>query len=121
MLNLDAAAYTVDQLMRFHLALFLLLASVQANLSQDIEHGSLLVDGAQTKAETGENFICATIDWWPHDKCDYNHCPWGYSSVVNLVSILKFICIENEMKQSLPFIIPFHPFPPLLFRTVETN
>ncbi|KOM56471.1 hypothetical protein LR48_Vigan10g236300 [Vigna angularis] len=70
--------------MRFHLALFLLLASVQANLSQDIEHGSLLVDGAQTKAETGDNFICATIDWWPHDKCDYNHCPWGYSSVVNL-------------------------------------
>ncbi|QCD96150.1 heparanase 1 [Vigna unguiculata] len=70
--------------MRFHLALFLLLASVQANLSQEIEHGSLLVDGAQIKAETGDNFICATIDWWPHDKCDYNHCPWGYSSVVNL-------------------------------------
>ncbi|KHN36951.1 Heparanase-like protein 1 [Glycine soja] len=70
--------------MRFHLALFLFLASLQATLSQDIEHGSLLVDGAQTKAETGDNFICATIDWWPHDKCDYNHCPWGYSSVVNL-------------------------------------
>ncbi|XP_029129268.1 heparanase-like protein 1 isoform X3 [Cajanus cajan] len=70
--------------MRFHLALFLLLASFQATLSQDIEHGSLLVDGAQAKAQTGDNFICATIDWWPHDKCDYNHCPWGYSSVVNL-------------------------------------
>ncbi|KAH1126761.1 hypothetical protein AAZX31_06G190100 [Glycine max] len=70
--------------MRFRIALFLFLASLQATLSQDIEHGSLLVDGAQTKAETGDNFICATIDWWPHDKCDYNHCPWGYSSVVNL-------------------------------------
>ncbi|KAK8465847.1 hypothetical protein PHAVU_009G190797 [Phaseolus vulgaris] len=77
--------------MRFLLALFLLLASLQANLSQDIEHGSLLVDGAQTKAETGDNFICATIDWWPHDKCDYNHCPWGYSSVVNLDLSLPFL------------------------------
>ncbi|XP_061358889.1 heparanase-like protein 1 [Gastrolobium bilobum] len=70
--------------MGIHLALFLFLASLQATLSQDIAHGSLLVDGAQAKAETGFNFICATIDWWPHDKCDYNHCPWGYSSVVNL-------------------------------------
>ncbi|KAG5019892.1 hypothetical protein JHK87_015747 [Glycine soja] len=83
-LDLDAAANTVDPQMRFRIALFLFLASLQATLSQDIEHGSLLVDGAQTKAETGDNFICATIDWWPHDKCDYNHCPWGYSSVVNL-------------------------------------
>ncbi|KAL2340718.1 hypothetical protein Fmac_008658 [Flemingia macrophylla] len=79
-----AAADTIDPLMRLHLALFLLLASFQATLSQGIEHGSLLVDGAQAKAQTGDNFICATIDWWPHDKCDYNHCPWGYSSVVNL-------------------------------------
>ncbi|KAK7304670.1 hypothetical protein VNO77_42555 [Canavalia gladiata] len=70
--------------MGFQLALFFFLASIQATLSQDIAHHSLLVDGVQTKAETGDNFICATIDWWPHDKCDYDHCPWGYSSVVNL-------------------------------------
>ncbi|CAK8565245.1 unnamed protein product [Lathyrus sativus] len=69
----------------FHLfALFLFLASLQVALSRDIEHGSLLVNGAQAKAETGDNFICTTIDWWPHDKCDYDHCSWGYSSVVNL-------------------------------------
>ena len=87
MLDLDAAA--VDPLMGFHLALFLILTSLRATLSQDIAfaHGSLMVDGAQPKAETGDNFICATIDWWPHDKCDYNHCPWGHSSVVNLVSV----------------------------------
>ncbi|KAG5039426.1 hypothetical protein JHK85_011902 [Glycine max] len=53
-------------------------------LSQDIEHGSILVDGIQAIAETDDNFICATIDWWPHDKCDYNYCPWGDSSAVNL-------------------------------------
>lgn len=83
MLALDAAA--IDSvIMGFHLALFIFLASLQVTLSQDIEHGSLLVNGAQAKAQTGDNFICATIDWWPHDKCDYGHCSWGYSSVVNL-------------------------------------
>lgn len=84
-------------IMEFHLALFLFLASLQVTLSQDIAHGSLLVTGAQAKAATSDNFICATIDWWPHDKCDYDHCSWGYSSVVNLVSISDFIDLENEM------------------------
>jgi hypothetical protein len=87
---LALVAAAIASVMGFHLALFLFLASIQVTLSQDIEHGSLLVNGAQPKAETGDNFICATIDWWPHDKCDYDHCSWGYSSVVNLVSIVGF-------------------------------
>ncbi|KAG5027951.1 hypothetical protein JHK87_011465 [Glycine soja] len=70
--------------MGIHLALFLFLAFLRMTLSQDIEHGSILVDGIQAIAETDDNFICATIDWWPHDKCDYNYCPWGDSSAVNL-------------------------------------
>ncbi|KAI4335931.1 hypothetical protein L6164_014526 [Bauhinia variegata] len=68
--------------MEVHLALFLFFAFVPVTLSQ--EGVSILVDGTRTKAETDDNFICATIDWWPHDKCDYNHCPWGYSSAINL-------------------------------------
>ncbi|KAG4915444.1 hypothetical protein JHK87_053001 [Glycine soja] len=31
--------------------------------SQDIEHGSIVVDGSQEIVETDDNFICATIDW----------------------------------------------------------
>lgn len=109
MLALDAAA--IDPLMGYHLALFVFLASLQATLSQDIEHGSLLVNGAQARAETGDNFICATIDWWPHDKCDYTHCPWGYSSVVNLVSLSEFICMENEMNTLQNLYFPSTPNP----------
>ena len=22
-------------------------------------------------------FICATLDWWPSNKCDYGHCQWA--------------------------------------------
>ncbi|CAL0330605.1 unnamed protein product [Lupinus luteus] len=70
--------------MGFRLALILFLASIHLTLCQDVEHGLILVDGTEALAETDDNFICATIDWWPHDKCDYNYCPWGYSSVTNL-------------------------------------
>ncbi|XP_027331645.1 heparanase-like protein 1 [Abrus precatorius] len=70
--------------MGIHLALFLFLGSLRITLAQDVEHGSILVDGTQAIAETDDNFVCATIDWWPDDKCDYNYCPWGNSSVVNL-------------------------------------
>jgi len=84
--NLDSVV--IDLLMGMHLVLLLFLASLRLALSQDVEHGLILVEGIQAIAETDDNFICATIDWWPHDKCDYNYCPWGDSSAVNLVSIL---------------------------------
>ncbi|KEH31988.1 heparanase-like protein 1 isoform X1 [Medicago truncatula] len=70
--------------MGFHLALFLFLASLRLISTQDIEHGSIEVNGVQGIAENDDNFICATIDWWPQEKCDYNYCPWGSSSVLNL-------------------------------------
>lgn len=73
--------------MGFHLALFLFLASLRLISTQDIEHGSIEVNGVQGIAENDDTFICATIDWWPQEKCDYNYCPWGSSSVLNLVSI----------------------------------
>eukprot|EP00271_Cylindrocystis_brebissonii_P012830 TRINITY_DN32338_c0_g1_i1.p1 TRINITY_DN32338_c0_g1~~TRINITY_DN32338_c0_g1_i1.p1 ORF type:complete len:641 (+),score=76.78 TRINITY_DN32338_c0_g1_i1:155-2077(+) len=40
------------------------------------------VDGIH--ATTSDNFICATMDWWPPEKCDYGRCSWGNSSLLNL-------------------------------------
>ncbi|KAF3323363.1 heparanase-like protein 2 [Carex littledalei] len=34
--------------------------------------------------ETDGNLVCATIDWWPKEKCDYGWCPWYNSSIINL-------------------------------------
>ncbi|KAJ8772986.1 hypothetical protein K2173_028163 [Erythroxylum novogranatense] len=65
-------------------SLICLLVSLPVILAQEVSRATMVVDSATTIAETDDNFICATIDWWPHDKCNYNQCPWGYSSVINL-------------------------------------
>lgn len=77
--------------MDFCFSLFLLLISLSAILAQEHEvvHANIVVDGTTAVAEIDKNFICATIDWWPHDKCNYNQCPWGYSSAINLVRALR--------------------------------
>lgn len=62
----------------------LLLVS-ETTMAQDMKRASIVIDGANRVAETDENFVCATLDWWPHDKCNYDNCPWGYSSVINMV------------------------------------
>jgi heparanase 1 len=48
----------------------------------------LIVKGVTNIATTDEHFICATLDWWPENKCDYNQCPWGKSGILNLVNLL---------------------------------
>ncbi|WOL00508.1 heparanase-like protein 3 [Canna indica] len=46
--------------------------------------GAIVVDGKVAIAETDEDFICATLDWWPPEKCDYGTCSWGLASMLNL-------------------------------------
>ncbi|CAI9767685.1 unnamed protein product [Fraxinus pennsylvanica] len=72
--------------MGFQIALFfvLLLVFSTSILAQDLDDARLVIDANTTIAETDDNYICATIDWWPHDKCNYNQCPWKFSSVINL-------------------------------------
>lgn len=96
--------------MGFSLSLFFFLASLPGILAQQVTHATITVDGTVTMAKTDDNFVCATLDWWPHDKCNYNHCPWWYSSVINLVSIFKlcFLWIELAFEGfNLPFFFFF--------------
>ncbi|KAL3840531.1 hypothetical protein ACJIZ3_025122 [Penstemon smallii] len=48
------------------------------------EEVKLTVKGLKSIADTDDNFICATLDWWPETKCNYNQCPWGKSGILNL-------------------------------------
>ncbi|XAR50001.1 Beta-glucuronidase [Bertholletia excelsa] len=65
-------------------SLLLLLASLSAVWAQKVEEVVIVVNGNQAVTSTDAHYICATIDWWPRDKCNYNQCPWVSSSVLNL-------------------------------------
>lgn len=52
-------------------------------LGESVE-GTVLINGNSSIARTDEQFICATLDWWPPTKCDYGRCSWGLASVLNL-------------------------------------
>jgi len=73
-----------NQPMGFSFFLLLFLASFPVILAQEGTRATISIDGTVAVAVIDDNFICATLDWWPHDKCNYNQCPWGYSSVTNL-------------------------------------
>ncbi|KAI3701517.1 hypothetical protein L6452_26660 [Arctium lappa] len=44
----------------------------------------LWIDGRNAIAETDSDFVCATMDWWPPEKCDYGTCSWDHSSLLNV-------------------------------------
>ncbi|GKD57678.1 heparanase-like protein 3, partial [Tanacetum coccineum] len=48
------------------------------------ENGRVWIDGKRKIAETDSDFVCATIDWWPPQKCDFGTCSWDHSSLLNV-------------------------------------
>jgi hypothetical protein len=44
------------------------------------------VDASAPIATTDQVFLCATLDWWPPDKCDYGTCSWGTDTILNIVN-----------------------------------
>lgn len=72
--------------MGFRFWVFLLCSSlvfVNAT-SVSVVGGSVYIDGRNSIGEIDEDFICATLDWWPPEKCDYGTCSWGHASLLNL-------------------------------------
>ncbi|KAK4479814.1 hypothetical protein RD792_015352 [Penstemon davidsonii] len=78
-----------------------LLSVFGLSLAEEVK---LSIKGVTSIAKTDDNFICATLDWWPEDKCDYNQCPWGKAGILNLVFLVidfLYFCILllfNESK-----------------------
>ncbi|KAK7281449.1 hypothetical protein RIF29_09450 [Crotalaria pallida] len=46
--------------------------------------GSVIIDGGSVIGNIDDDFVCATLDWWPPEKCDYGRCSWGLASLLNL-------------------------------------
>ncbi|THU59038.1 hypothetical protein C4D60_Mb03t20770 [Musa balbisiana] len=61
-----------------------LAGPVAAYSGGELGKAAVVVDGAAAIAVTDEDFVCATLDWWPPEKCDYGTCSWGLDSMLNL-------------------------------------
>ncbi|KAL1335137.1 hypothetical protein HN51_064074 [Arachis hypogaea] len=46
--------------------------------------GIILIHGKSHIGRIDDDFVCATLDWWPPQKCDYGTCSWGHASLLNL-------------------------------------
>ncbi|XP_042516627.1 heparanase-like protein 2 [Macadamia integrifolia] len=67
------------------------------------EQVTVTVGGVTSIAETEDNFVCATLDWWPSFKCNYGQCPWGMAGILNLDLNNKIL--KNAIKAFNPLRI----------------
>ncbi|KAF9626521.1 hypothetical protein IFM89_034455 [Coptis chinensis] len=74
--------------------------SVSISLAEDV---IVKVESVTNIATTDDNFVCATIDWWPADKCNYNQCPWEKAGLFNLD--FKNKILSNAIKAFSPLRI----------------
>nr|XP_018678827.1 PREDICTED: heparanase-like protein 2 [Musa acuminata subsp. malaccensis] len=86
------------------LSLLLLFSSLPSSIvaKDDPGHVNVSVQADYVVARTDGNFICATVDWWPPEKCDFGDCSWGNTSIKNLVRISVsssrvIICMHAEV------------------------
>ncbi|XP_024967541.1 heparanase-like protein 3 isoform X1 [Cynara cardunculus var. scolymus] len=69
----------------------------------NIENGAVSIDGESGIAEIDTDFICATMDWWPPEKCDYGTCSWDNASLLNVDLSNKIF--QNAVKAFSPLKI----------------
>ena len=77
------------------LAVSCILASLCFSSLCAADDVKVFVKGVTSIAKTDDNFVCATLDWWPSEKCDYNQCPWGKAGLLNLVCLFFFFRSVN--------------------------
>ncbi|KAK4491059.1 hypothetical protein RD792_001781 [Penstemon davidsonii] len=87
--HLDTLVYDMASLFKIlGLSLWLYLASQGSrsvvSQSSAVVNGTVHINGAALIGVIDEDFICATMDWWPPTKCDYGTCSWGNASLLNL-------------------------------------
>ncbi|CAI0415199.1 unnamed protein product [Linum tenue] len=72
-----------------HSSIFFFVASQSTTAAVE---GTVVINGSSRIGRTNPNFICATLDWWPPEKCDYGTCSWGRASLLNLFFFYLFFC-----------------------------
>ncbi|KAJ7529160.1 hypothetical protein O6H91_15G035800 [Diphasiastrum complanatum] len=83
--------------------LLLFVEALETTRDIKVEKVQVSVNGDRSIATVSENFICATLDWWPPEKCDYGTCSWGHSSLLNLD--LRNSILQNAVKGLSPLLL----------------
>ncbi|BBN16020.1 hypothetical protein MPTK1_7g02870 [Marchantia polymorpha subsp. ruderalis] len=84
-------------------SLYIHLRQVDARILQETFLYQVEVQTAFQATDVDKNFICATLDWWPSEKCSANNvCPWGGAG-------LPYLDLENPklleaMKELRPLV-----------------
>ncbi|ONK75774.1 uncharacterized protein A4U43_C03F20410 [Asparagus officinalis] len=89
--------------MFFQTILFLVLYWLPGISSEGHLDVAIVINGSGTIASNNDDFVCATLDWWPSEKCNYNQCPWGGASVLNMD--LNHPILANAIKAFKPLRI----------------
>ncbi|XP_020096838.1 heparanase-like protein 1 [Ananas comosus] len=63
------------------LLLFSVLCTISLSLGDDV---TVTVRSVTTIGRTDDNLVCATLDWWPKEKCNYGVCPWTNASIIDM-------------------------------------
>ncbi|PIA62982.1 hypothetical protein AQUCO_00200771v1 [Aquilegia coerulea] len=79
-----------------NILLVLLISNLSLCLSLLAEDVTVTVQSVTNIGTTDDNFVCATLDWWPSTKCNYNQCPWGKAGLLTLD--LKNKILSNSIK-----------------------
>ncbi|KAL2327417.1 hypothetical protein Fmac_020844 [Flemingia macrophylla] len=68
-----------------HLTCFILVFGNTVTVKGDeAVKGTVVIDDKSCVGTIDDDFVCATLDWWPPEKCDYGRCSWGLASLLNL-------------------------------------
>jgi heparanase 1 len=75
----------------YYLAWFSFVVS-ESGYDESVKKGTVIIDGSSVIGNIDDDFVCATLDWWPPQKCDYGTCSWGLASLLNLVFFFIIFC-----------------------------